>query len=91
MLGSFKRFIQAWALVLGWQLPRRRHDQSFSANAISREYGTLREKRQVCRRRERKKFRVPRRSLPRGGYSSSRPKGWRFSNQQSLRRMFRNS
>ena len=90
MLGSFKRFIQAWALVWAWQWPRARREWLTPASSQSRELNSRREHREV-RLRQEKKLPPRLRCLPqRGGYHGSQARDRRFSNQRSLRRMYYN-
>ncbi len=90
MLGSFKRFIQAWALVWAWHWPRPRSmviTQSIVLWQDGRSQIQKRHLRQVPKVRWRK---PPRHLVLRGGYRGTKPRDKRFANQRTLRRMFRN-
>lgn len=93
MFGSFKRFIQAWALVLAWQWPRA-FQRSFipSTHALTQEWHAQRRAKRQRRVRPPERQRPPPKKLPaKGGYRGTRALDARFSNQRLLRRMFRNS
>lgn len=90
MFGSFKRFIQAWALVWAWQWPRAHQRDLTTQVSITREWQSRREKRKI-RLRQQIVFRhPPRRLVIKGGYRGTQARDARFSNQRALRRMYRN-
>ncbi len=90
MFGSFKRFLQAWALVWAWQWPRAHERELTPQASITREWKSRRKKR-LLRQRKQIAFRhPPRKLIQRGGYGGTRARDARFSNQRALRRMYRN-
>ena len=90
MYGSFKRFVQAWALVWAWQWPRAHHRDLAPQTSITREWQSRREKRQLRQRKQLAFQYVPRKLIQKGGYRGARARDARFSNQRALRRMYRN-
>jgi hypothetical protein len=91
MLGSFKRFVQAIALMLAWQIPRSLRSLHDMSATISRSLKSEK-KRRTERHRPATPVgpRVVRKIHSMRGYSGTQAKDRRFSNQRLLRRMFRN-
>lgn len=90
MFGSFKRFFQAFALIWSWQLPRS-HESRLLGPQTSQSRSLRREKKRVRQQLQtRQRRRPPRRLMQHARYRDTRSKDARYSNQQKLRRMYRN-